>query len=62
MYKESPITNKRQALANAKLGFLFWRDDKGVVRLATAAKVNASWGIWEFFTCSHHKPVGFTEA
>lgn len=59
MYKECEITNKKQAIAQAKLGHLFWRDDKGAVRLADKRKVESSWGIWEFFTCTHREPKGF---
>lgn len=59
MYKECEISNKKQAIAQAKLGHLFWRDSFGSVRLAGVAKVNASWGVFEFFTCTHREPRNF---
>lgn len=61
MYKEEDITTKARALALVKLGFLFWEDGQGAVRLATADKVKSSWGIWRFFACTHPKPRGFVD-
>lgn len=59
MYIETVAKTKKEAIAKAKSGFLFWRDSSGVSRVAEVSKVNSSWGIWEFFTCSHREPKGF---
>ncbi len=58
MYLETVIRSKEQALVIVKNypTFLFWRDSVGNPHNADTAKVESSWGIVEFFTCSYPTP------
>ena len=58
MYIETIIRSKEQAIAIVKTHptFLFFRDTAGNPHNADAAKVESSWGIVEFFTCSYPTP------
>lgn len=58
MYIESVIDNKEQALAliNWKPELLFYRDESGIAQHANKAKIESSWGIVDFFTCSYPHP------
>lgn len=58
MYVETIITAKARALALAKQGMLFQRNMAGEVRHADVAAVKATWGVYEFFACSHVNPRG----